>query len=398
LGVILRTSTNKKYYINEYDYNSSDYFEELQFAQVKRRRTSRKQKPKKAGINLFAFFFCFLILSTYSYYVCPYTYKKFFKPLVLNPILNRNIKLDAKNFTYPTAQYINNTFLIDRYMFSKTLEKSKAMSDIQIIAEMTETKDKVLKLAQNYSLLKPSVFVWEYSTGSGFEINADEVYPSASIIKIPIAVELLRLVDKTSETNNPIRLTDKRVFSEQYRTEGSGDLQRTRANVSYTLDYLANIMIANSDNSATNMILNEIGGINEFNRAMRNYGLKVTSMGNWLPDLEGTNVTTAREMSRILYNIDNSHYVNPKLKHILKEYLGNTKNIHLIKEKLPSSAMVLHKTGDIGEMLGDSGIVYADNGKKYIITIMVKRPHNNYAAKLLIQDISALVYEDIKRL
>ena len=76
----------------------------------------------------------------------------------------------------------------------------------------------------------------------------------------------------------------------------------------------------------------------------------------------------------------------------------NTKNIHLIKEKLPPSAMVLHKTGDIGTMLGDSGIVYADNGKKYIITIMIKRPHNNYAAKLLIQDISALVYEDIKKL
>ena len=164
------------------------------------------------------------------------------------------------------------------------------------------------------------------------------------------------------------------------------------------IDYLANIMIANSDNSATNMLLYEIGGMDGFNRAMRNLGLKVTSMGGWLPDIEGYNKTTAREMSTLLYNIDNPNYINIKQKNVLKEYLGNTKNIHLLKEKLPQSAMVLHKTGNIGTMLGDSGIVYTDNGKKYIVTILVKRPFNDYSAKTLIQDASLLIYNDVKSL
>ena len=60
-------------------------------------------------------------------------------------------------------------------------------------------------------------------------------------------------------------------------------------------------MIANSDNSATNMLLYEIGGMDGFNRAMRNLGLKATSIHEWLPDLEGTNKITAREISKILY-------------------------------------------------------------------------------------------------
>ena len=157
-------------------------------------------------------------------------------------------------------------------------------------------------------------------------------------------------------------------------------------------------MISDSDNSATNMLLYEIGGVDAFNRSMRNLGLKVTSMAQWLPDLEGENKITAREISKILYNIDNPNYINVKYKNILKEYLGNTKNIHLLKEKLPKDAMVLHKTGNIASMLGDSGIIYTDNGKKYIVTILVKRPNNDLSARTLIQDASQIIYNDIKTL
>ena len=205
-------------------------------------------------------------------------------------------------------------------------------------------------------------------------------------------------MDNTSKTPSPVSLKDKRVFSEQFRTSGSGNLQKTMAGASYTLDHLANIMIADSDNSATNMILYEIGGILNFNRAMRNLGLKSISMHQWLPDTEGTNKISAREISKVLYNIDNPNYINPNYKNILKEYLGNTRNIHLIKEKLPPDVMVLHKTGDIGTMLGDAGIVYTNSGKKYIVTILVKRPHNDHRAKILIQDASEIIFNDIKNL
>ena len=335
----------------------------------------------------------------WGYYICPYNYKKYFEPLFLNRFLNRNLTFDnLKPYIFPTRSYLNNSYIIDESILVDSAQKTKELSEIKIISELTDTKNELLKLFEKYPKLKPSIFVWEYSTGAGLEINSDEVYPSASIIKIPIVFELIRLIDSSSKTINPINLTDKRKFSEEYRTLGSGDLQYTKADVAYSLDYLANITIANSDNSATNMLLYEIGGIDGFNRAMRNLGLKTTRMDEWLPDMDGYNKITAREISTILYNIDNPSYINPKYKNILKEYLGNTKNIHLIKEKLPSDVMVLHKTGDIGTMLGDSGIVYTNNGKKYIITMLVKRPHNDYSAKLLIQEASLLVYNSIKAL
>ena len=360
----------------------------------------RKQikKTKKSKRNLLTILFALGLLSAYSYYIATYNFQNYFEPLVLNRILNSKLQLNIDNLIFPTKDYLYNSFFMDEYQLTPYIDKTKEITDIKIISEMTDTKNKLLELAKKYPKLQPSVFVWEYSTGSGLEINSDEIFPSASIIKIPIAFELIRLVDRTQDTKNPINLTDKRKFDEEYRTLGSGDLQYTKGGVNYSLDHLANIMIANSDNSATNMLLYEIGGIDGFNRSMRNLGLKTTRIQEWLQDLEGRNKITAREISKILYNIDNPKYINPKYKNILKEYLGNTKNIHLIKEKLPPDTMVLHKTGDIGTMLGDSGIVYANNGKKYIVTILAKRPHNDYSAKLFIQDASLLIFNDIKAL
>lgn len=361
------------------------------------KRTAVKKK-KNIFKKLIAAFFALFFLGLYTYFVCPYNYKHYFAPLFFNRILNYDLRVDASRVVSPVDKYVYNSYFIDKYQITPRVEKTKKITDITIVSQMSETKRKVLELAKQYPKLEISVFVWEYSTGSGFEINSDKVFPSASIIKVPIAFELIRLVDKTSKSLNPINLTDKRVFSEQYRTLGSGGLQYTKADTSYSLGYLANIMIADSDNSATNMILYEIGGVDGFNRAMRNLGLKVISMGEWLPDLSGKNKITAREISKILYNIDNPNYINPKYKNILKEYLGNTKNIHLIKEKLPQDVMVLHKTGDIATMLGDVGIVYAQNGRKYIVSILAKRPNNYYGARNFIQDASLLIYDDMKNL
>lgn len=360
------------------------------------RRTKIKKKAKKK--SFVALFFALLILGAYAYYVCPYNYENYFRPLVLNRYLNRGLKVEVAKYIAPTSNYVHNSYLLDRYLLTPPVSKTKKFSEIRPTGELFETKTKLEELFKRYPKLKPAVFVYEYSTGKSIEINSDEVYPSASIIKVPIVFELMRVIEESKNSNDPVYLTDKRTFSEFFRTSGSGNLQRTQSNVKYSLNYLANTMIADSDNSATNMILYEIGGKDGLNRALRNIGLEHTSMGNWLPDLEGTNKTTAREVSEVLYNIDNPNYISLKYKGVLQEYLGNTKNIHLIKEKLPSDVLVLHKTGNIGSMLGDSGIVYTDKGKKYIVTIMVKRPHNDTRAKSLIQDASLIIYNDINNL
>ncbi len=385
----------KKREIKKHNYEKFNERNHLYCDYVKPSPKKPKRLKNKRKGNFLTRLCFLLILSLYGYYVCPYLYFEYLKPIFLNRFFNRNIKININNYTYPTRRYLHNSFLLDRYLIVSGNNNSKEIRNIKMTGEFTDLKNQLEEMFKKYPNLQPSVFVWEYSTGMGLEINADKQISSASIIKIPILFKLIRLIDETSKSSNPISLTDKMTFTEEFRTEGSGNLQRTKADVDYTLDYLANIMISDSDNSATNMLLYKIGGIDAFNRFTRNVSLKDTSMTNWLPDIEGLNKTSAREVSNILFNIDNPNFINPKYKNTIKEYLAGTKNTHLLKEKLPDDVMILHKTGNIGKMLGDSGIVYTGNSKKYIITIMVERPHNNQSAKTLIQDASLLIYNYI---
>ena len=71
------------------------------------------------------------------------------------------------------------------------------------------------------------------------------------------------------------------------------------------------------------------------------------------------------------------------------------KNNRLLKAGLPSKAILLHKTGDIGYMLGDSGLVKTPSGKKYIVSILAKRPYNNQQGKKFIVEASKTIYNHL---
>ena len=160
----------------------------------------------------------------------------------------------------------------------------------------------------------------------------------------------------------------------------------------YDFDYLARVMITESDNSATNMLMSSVGGKVDINRALRLWGLKKSYVTNWLPDLEGQNVSTAKEIAIMLYNIDNSSFLSMNSREKIIDYMSNVKNNRLLASALDENSLIIHKTGDIGKMLGDAGIIYLPNGKRYIMVMLVGRPHNSFAAKEFIIDTSKLVY------
>jgi beta-lactamase class A len=76
--------------------------------------------------------------------------------------------------------------------------------------------------------------------------------------------------------------------------------------------------------------------------------------------------------------------------------MRETKTRTLLPQGLEKDAIISHKTGDIGTVLGDAGIIDMPNGKRYIGTVLVKRPYNDPSARTLIQDISRTVYQHLK--
>jgi beta-lactamase class A len=243
---------------------------------------------------------------------------------------------------------------------------------------------------KSYPLIKPSIYVWEYVQGMYLNLNADELYPAASIIKLPILVRMFKSIEADQFT-----VFDEMTMTEQYRSSGSGSLQYSQAGRSYSMDYLAKIMIQESDNTSTNMIMSKLGGMEDVNIGLRDWGLSKTYVRTWLPDLAGTNKTTASDIAKILYNLDNPGFLNINSREYIIDYMSHVKNDRLIQAGLGEGALFIHKTGDIGTMLGDAGIVFAPNGKKYIAVILAKRPHNDPQGKEFIVKASEIIYKHL---
>ena len=74
----------------------------------------------------------------------------------------------------------------------------------------------------------------------------------------------------------------------------------------------------------------------------------------------------------------------------------DTRTNTLLPEGLGENATIAHKTGDIRSVLGDVGIIDMPNGKRYVASVLVKRPSNDPKAKELIQQISRTTYEHFK--
>ena len=347
---------------------------------------NRKVKKKKK--NFFKFFVSSFVLICFVFGILGFSFKDFTKA-VFYPNPYKSIRIDYYSFALPTSNYLSNSWSFGRRSFRYQANKVKAqMVSITENNELTGLENEIKYLMTQFPQIEPSVYVWNYDNGNFADINASKVYSTASIIKIPVLIELFKSIEA-----GQISLDEKIPLTEYFRSEGSGSLQFKAQNSEWTIDELANLMITESDNSATNMIMAKVGSMTDVNQAIRDWGLKNTEVHAWLPDLDGYNHSSARELAQMLYNIDtNEEFLSENSRNHMLNYMGHVHNNRLIHAGLPDGSIFLHKTGDIGKMLGDAGIVITPNGSKYIVVILANRPHNSFAGKEFIVKASEIIY------
>ncbi len=366
---------------NDYYTNQNKYISNIRPAKIKRKKIEKKRS------NLFAVVLQLLFAALFVFYVEPFYTDNITRPIVLRAQKYPEIKTDLTRIAFPTTDYLHNNHLLGVSFLSSVETKNPQMQALYETYHMTNLENALKSLTAAYPSLAPSIYVWDYESGKYADLNAQQVYPTASIIKIPVLIQLFKAIEM-----GMINLDDKIAMTDYYKSEGSGSLQFKGVNSIYTVDELARVMITESDNSATNMLMDATGGMNAMNSSLRKWGMKETRVNDWLPDLQGTNVTTSKEMAAMLYNIDNPNFLTLNSREKIVDYMSHVHNNRLIQAGLPSSAIFIHKTGDIGKMLGDAGIVYTPNGKKYIVVMLVNRPYNSPLGKDFIVKASSLVY------
>jgi beta-lactamase class A len=298
--------------------------------------------------------------------------------------------LDPASRVTPTASPVSNTNTEQSQ--SQPTPTTPATSGLYLTQEIIPLKNAVQNLASANQNLTAGVIIVDLDTGAYVDVNSAASFPSASTIKIPILVAFFQDVDA-----GKIRLDEMLTMQQEMIAGGSGNMQLKPAGTQYTALDVATKMITISDNTATNMLIAKLGGIDALNQRFRSWGLTTTALRNQLPDLQGTNTTSPRELGTLMAMVHQGNLVNMRSRDLILNIMRQTERNNLLPSGLGAGASIAHKTGDIGTMLGDAGLVDIPTGKRYIAAVMVQRPNNDPRAEKLISSISRAAYQQFSQ-
>ncbi len=193
--------------------------------------------------------------------------------------------------------------------------------------------------------------------------------PTASLIKVAVMVEAYQ-----QALEGRLSLTDRVTLHDADKVPGSGILtDHFSDGANFSLRDTIRLMIAFSDNTATNLVLDHTG-IREVNRRMEALGLpntkinaksfrgSTTSVDPARTKKFGLGSTTAREMVELLEKIQAGEAVSPAGCQAMLKHLKKCEDKERFPRLLPDGTVVAHKTGSVNDARTDAGIVYLDSG------------------------------------
>ena len=264
------------------------------------------------------------------------------------------------------------------------------ITSLRLTSEITHLKGELENLATLTPGLTPVAFAVDLDSGQYVDLGGAEPVAAASTIKVPILVAFLQQVDAGT-----LALNQSLMLQEAHMAGGSGTLRGEAVGTEYTALEVATRMIVASDNTATNMMIAALGGIEALNQTFASWGLEHTVLRNPLPDLDGTNTTSAKDMALIMAVIDQGGLLTPRSRDRLFSIMQRTENVSLIPSGIGDKSLTAHKTGDIGSLLGDVALVDVPNGKRYTLALLVQRPTNDGRASELIRRMTETVHAEM---
>jgi beta-lactamase class A len=238
--------------------------------------------------------------------------------------------------------------------------------------------------------------VKDLTSGETFFIHPDEIMPQASSIKIAVLAALYLQAQQ-----GKLKLTDEYVVNQADLVTGSDILQGLTPGVTrLTLRDLATMMVAVSDNSATNVLIGRIG-MESVNAMLEGQGLHATRLRRQMMDLKAAgegreNVSTPREMMTLLEKIYRGKLLNKEMTADFIKILSTHKESSLL-QGLPDDAVAASKPGELEAVRNDSGIIFVKN-RPYILCVMTTYLRDEKDGSAAIRKIASLTYSYFDRL
>lgn len=243
------------------------------------------------------------------------------------------------------------------------------------------------------------VAILDLTSGQTLLVNADDVFPQASSIKVAVLAELYHQAQQG--VAGKAKLTDLYTIQASDLVPDSDIMGGLTPGVTRVTNRdLATMMVAVSDNSATNVLIDRVG-MDNVNALMDSLGLPHTRLRRKMMDIKAAaegreNVSTPREMMMMLEQLYRGKVLNKQMTDDFFKMLSTHKE-SFIPRNIPDDVRIANKPGELEAVRNDSGVVFVQN-RPYVICVMTTYLRNERAGEEAISAISAAAYRMFDRL
>ncbi|HEY6302431.1 MAG TPA: serine hydrolase [Terriglobales bacterium] len=240
------------------------------------------------------------------------------------------------------------------------------------------------------------VAIVDLTDGHKYLLHANDVFPQASSIKICVLAELYRL----AQQGKP-KLTDLYTVNAADLVEDSDIMNGLTPGVTrITLRDLATMMVAVSDNSATNVLIDRVG-MDNVNAFLSGQGLHETKLRRKMMDVKAAaegreNVSTPSEMASLLEGLYRGQILNQEMTDDFFKVLSTHKDSWIPRD-LPEGLKIANKPGALEGVRNDSGVIFVDK-RPYILCVMTTYLRRERDGEEAISDISLAAWRMFDRI
>jgi beta-lactamase class A len=240
------------------------------------------------------------------------------------------------------------------------------------------------------------VAIEDLTSGDHYFLREDETFAQASSIKITVLANLYLQVQQ-----GKLKLTDPYTVQSSDLVPDSDIMNGLTPGVTrITLRDLATMMVAVSDNAATNVLIDRVG-MQNVNAMLDSLGLAHTRLRRKMMDLEAArqgreNISTPREMMALLDAIYHNKVLNKESSEDFFRVLSTNKDSWIPRD-LPAGLKIANKPGSLEAVRNDSGIVFVE-GRPYVICVMTAYLRNEREGEQAISQVSLEAWRMFDRL
>ncbi|MCH8494164.1 MAG: class A beta-lactamase-related serine hydrolase [Balneolales bacterium] len=216
------------------------------------------------------------------------------------------------------------------------------------------------------------IYVKHIPTGREISIQADTIFPTASMIKVPLTVRIAELVDQGELSYDSLHTYEDRLYY-----PGVDVVAAMKEGEAIALRKMVFLSLSFSDNTAS-LWMQELGGTGTMvNEAMERLGLEHTRVNSRTEGRQddfrryGWGQTTPREMANLVEMIYNGEVINPERSEEIYRLMTKTLWDEAAIAEIPKTVTAASKQGSVSASKSEVVLVNAPAGD-YVFTVITK--------------------------